>query len=391
MTMNVMQTRAGLDLVGKQVDAHMEKIQKAIDESDELPNELMKQLELCTKKLATLTTARVKSLETLKTLWRKKFSDYDKAVKALPEGDEADTEMKELRDVTADFAQRLVEYELLILQANEYISDWSDKLTQFREAQAAGHDASVLMNQTSLTTLNASPFILAQTIVHHLDHFVKDENLKNEIKANLYVDNLMVTAETLEEALEKYLRTKKTFNDIKMNLRDFSSNNQELMTLIPEKDRAKSVIQKVLGIPWDTAEDVLEVICHFPDEERITKRTTLRQHAQNFDPVGFLTPLLIKSKMFNQNLWKKDYGWDVPLKEDDRQEWIQLKKNISGFRKQLSRNCRGLSEQATLVVFSDSNNTTVQVAVKKVGNPQLKQLVYPITPDENEGDDEGED
>ncbi|TKR72092.1 hypothetical protein L596_019605 [Steinernema carpocapsae] len=203
--------------------------------------------------------------------------------------------------------------------------------------------------------VNASPFILAQTIIHHLNHLVDDVNLKNEIKLNLYVDNLTVTAETTEEGIEKYRKTKSIFNDMKMNLRDYCSNDRDLLALIPEGDKAKSTQQKVLGIAWDTEHDHLSIKNDFQDEGKVTKRSILKQHAKNFDPLGFLTPLSVKSKRFIQGLWKKDYSWDKAVSEEDRNAWIQLTESIGGFKREIPRNCRGPSGSAKLVIFSDAS------------------------------------
>ncbi|TKR73920.1 hypothetical protein L596_021165 [Steinernema carpocapsae] len=221
----------------------------------------------------------------------------------------------------------------------------------------------ILRFRRVLFGVNASPFILGQTIVHHLDHFVPDVDLRNEIKQNLYVDNLVVTAETLEEGLKKYFQTKGIFNDIRMNLRDYSSNNQELLTLIPEKDRATSMQQRVLGIPWNTLDDTLEIACSFAAEVITTKRTMLKQHARNFDPLGFLTPLLIRTKVFIQKLWKKNYEWDTPMRTEDQQSWLKLLESIADFRKRIPRNCRGVWNKATIVVFSDASKVAQAACV----------------------------
>ncbi|TKR62670.1 hypothetical protein L596_026596 [Steinernema carpocapsae] len=114
-------------------------------------------------------------------------------------------------------------------------------------------------------------------------------------------------------------------------------------------------MQKVLGIPWNTLDDTLEMKCEFLPEEQITKRMILKQHAKNFDPLGFLIPLTINSKRFIQNLWKKNYTWDSPLDEEDKQAWLKLKQDLHDFRMKIPRNCRGSTKKATIVIFSDAS------------------------------------
>ncbi|ETN73043.1 hypothetical protein NECAME_04351 [Necator americanus] len=76
----------------------------------------------------------------------------------------------------------------------------------------------------------------------HLDHYKKDIQLVTEIKDNLYVDNLLLTADTTEEAVRIYKRTKMIFNDLKMNLREFVSNKEEVMGAKDSKDRSSKKI-----------------------------------------------------------------------------------------------------------------------------------------------------
>ncbi|PAV88675.1 hypothetical protein WR25_25771 [Diploscapter pachys] len=88
-------------------------------------------------------------------------------------------------------------------------------------------------------------------------HSDAKEWLKKAIDRDMYVDNLITSFENLEEMRMKYKESKEIFNRLKMNLREFVTNNIERMNEIPEKDRAKGVSQKLLDLfgnntNWDT-------------------------------------------------------------------------------------------------------------------------------------------
>lgn len=62
-----------------------------------------------------------------------------------------------------------------------------------------------------------------------LSAYLQDTNtrLADEILARLYVDNVLMSANSVEEAVQKYKKSKSLFAAIGMNLRAFISNSQE--------------------------------------------------------------------------------------------------------------------------------------------------------------------
>ena len=104
-----------------------------------------------------------------------------------------------------------------------------------------------------------------------------------------------------------------------MNLRDWNSNSHELNKNIAEQDRMKETITKVLGLQWDTITDQLMVNTKKFDSSMTatTKRQVLTTIALLFDPLGYLTPATVKMRIFLQNLWIQEKGWDEQLKNED--------------------------------------------------------------------------
>lgn len=158
-----------------------------------------------------------------------------------------------------------------------------------------------------------SPFLLAATVLYHLEH--TSEDVAEKIKRNIYLENVVLEAADVGEGKKIYKEAKMIFAAAKMNLREFLNSNADLNKWIPEKDRQRAEQTKVLGLQWDSKKDILS--WKFQSIGRYTKRNILKCVASVFDPLGLITPVTLPRKLFLQSLWMKKYGWDDDLKEDD--------------------------------------------------------------------------
>ena len=101
------------------------------------------------------------------------------------------------------------------------------------------------------------------------------------------------------------------FYEASMNLREWKSNNTQVMDLMLEKDKANETCMKVLGMHWDSEADTLSVKpVKMLEMSFVTKRTVLKQVAKFFDPLGMFAPVTLKGKLFSQKLWIKQLEWD---------------------------------------------------------------------------------
>ena len=103
----------------------------------------------------------------------------------------------------------------------------------------------------------SSPFLLGVTILHHLEQAGTPTSKK--IMKHMYVDNLLTGVNSSKEAKEFYSESKEVFHQSSMNLREWGSNSKKFLKSIPEQDRVKETITKVLGILWNTVADQLAV------------------------------------------------------------------------------------------------------------------------------------
>ena len=144
---------------------------------------------------------------------------------------------------------------------------------------------------------------------------------------HMYVDNLLTGVNSSKEAREFYSESKEVFQESSMNLREWGSNSKQFLKSIPERDRVKETITKVLGILWNTIKDHLIVKGSKPTECS-SKREVLKSIATVFDPLGFFTPATLQGKLFLQDLWASKKEWDEKLDEVMLHKWMKLQKEM---------------------------------------------------------------
>lgn len=72
-------------------------------------------------------------------------------------------------------------------------------------------------------------------------------------------------------------------------------------------------VVKVLGLFWNPHTDTSQYK-HKPSSTAvIRKRTVLLEIARIYDPLGLVAPVIIRAKIFIQELWLLKIGWDDPL------------------------------------------------------------------------------
>lgn len=74
----------------------------------------------------------------------------------------------------------------------------------------------------------SSPFLLTATIRYHMAK--TNKSLLTQVADKCYVDNLVLSVESEEKALKLYKETRQVFNELAMNIRDWTSNNEHFLT-----------------------------------------------------------------------------------------------------------------------------------------------------------------
>ena len=212
--------------------------------------------------------------------------------------------------------------------------------------------------------VSASPFLLNATIQMHLERYLDtNKDMVHRLLHSTYVDDIISGGQTEEEAFNLYVESKRVFGEGGFNLRKILTNSRRLQeridlwetlrndsSLQPQLDEptfsedtlgvSKSSIvgeHKVLGVTWNPESDQLifdvNNLAQLALDLRPTKRNLVSLIGKFYDPLGFLSPVIIRFKVLLQKLCQCKTDWDKIIPEELMEEWKQL---ISGINVILS-------------------------------------------------------
>ena len=179
----------------------------------------------------------------------------------------------------------------------------------------------------------ASPFQLAAVIHILIRDDCQDRLVKSALENSIYVDNI-VHAEDKEENLVKFFDvSRELFRKGNFNLRQWASNSKEVMKKASDEDVAeRDSLIKVLGMFWDIDRDRYLYCCGFEWNGKFTKRSALAFACKVFDPLGILSPVTTRNKVFLQTLWKFLLKWDESfeflLDGELKKKWLHLVREV---------------------------------------------------------------
>ena len=119
-------------------------------------------------------------------------------------------------------------------------------------------------------------------------------------------------------------------------LRKWSSSHPHVLDDLPKtvrlrpewRDFSAEQPVKTLGVAWDPSKDEIRYrSSKSVSPAATTKRTVLSVIARFFDPLGWISPIIIVTKILLQDIWRNKLGWDEQLTPPLNVRWLDF---ISG-------------------------------------------------------------
>ncbi|GFV26966.1 uncharacterized protein TNCV_1754251 [Trichonephila clavipes] len=145
----------------------------------------------------------------------------------------------------------------------------------------------------------SAPYLAQRTLTQlSMDEEANFPIAASVLRNNLYMDDVLCGAATLEEAIVLRQQLKGIFKSAGMELHKLCA-NQEKLSPDPEQNYNFATLT-------ETKTDVLSTI------------------AKIFDPVGLMAPVISKAKIFLQRLWRSKLEWNDLLPAEEYREWQQF-------------------------------------------------------------------
>nr|XP_046466158.1 uncharacterized protein LOC124211294 [Neodiprion pinetum] len=153
--------------------------------------------------------------------------------------------------------------------------------------------------------LSASPFLAIRSL-HQLamDEAEQFPLAADILRRDLYVDDLLTGALTLEEATRLRDESIALLHRGKFNLRQCASNSIDLLCGLTDQS---------INLQLQSGDD----------------KTLKTLVAKIFDPLGLLQPVIVTAKLIMQQLWKLELAWDETLPANIHTEWVDFSSHLS--------------------------------------------------------------
>ncbi|XP_073986270.1 uncharacterized protein [Rhodnius prolixus] len=161
---------------------------------------------------------------------------------------------------------------------------------------------------------------------------------KTTLLHEVYVDDILTGASSEERAQELRAQLQRLLMAGGFELRKWASNCPALLQDLPADHCRPTAsedplcldrdpILKILGLGWNPASDNFFYAVRL-SETALTKRTILSQMARIFDPLGWLTPVTFRAKIFFRDLCRLQVGWDQRLPPELVEPWHAFQQQI---------------------------------------------------------------
>lgn len=209
-------------------------------------------------------------------------------------------------------------------------ADRNYQLILWRENQSDNLEVYKLNTVTYGTS--SAPFLAIRCLTYLSEQYQETLPVASAIiRKDFYVDDLLTGADTVEELHIIRSQVSQILQSAGFNLTKWFSNYSDNSEYLQNEKtlQINNDSTKALGTYWLPKNDTFKY--HLEDSFRnlkATKRNILSISSRLFDPLGLLSPIVVKAKILLQELWLLKLNWDESIPLHLETAWNNFKDNL---------------------------------------------------------------
>ncbi|XP_075170155.1 uncharacterized protein LOC142242472, partial [Haematobia irritans] len=195
----------------------------------------------------------------------------------------------------------------------------------------------------ALTTVtfgvSSAPYLAIRTLIQLArDSMSEFPQAASILMKETYVDDILSGGHDLSSTRASLFQLIALLKTASFPLKKITSNSPDILASIPTENLLDSNFlkfqetssTKTLGIQWNALSDSFSYKITPPAiVSPITKRKILSDASKLFDPAGWISPIIIQSKMLLQQLWLEGTKWDECVKPNTLSKWNSFVESLS--------------------------------------------------------------
>ena len=195
----------------------------------------------------------------------------------------------------------------------------------------------------AVSSPSCASFALKQTAKDNYEKYSDD--VISTVNNNFYVDDCLKSVDSVEQAICLYRDLKELCARGGFGLTKWTSNSRSVLASIPVEERAKELkqldldrehlpVERALGAQWNIEQDTFTFNMSLKSQPT-TRRGILSMVSSIYDPLGFLSPVVLVAKKILQDLCRIKCGWDDRIPDAlsmQWQKWLAELNHLSSFQ-----------------------------------------------------------
>ncbi|XP_070203690.1 uncharacterized protein [Littorina saxatilis] len=159
------------------------------------------------------------------------------------------------------------------------------------------------------------------------------------IQRDFYVDDGLHSNDNVSDAVDVLEGARQICKEGSLRLHKIASNEPKVLTSFPPSEVVQTVqvskdlktegsAERALGVRWTLATDSLNFL-NKPNNQPSTKRGVLSTVASIFDPLGLISPVVLRGRMILQEACKSGLDWDQALPVELAVKWSEWLRDVT--------------------------------------------------------------